>query len=188
MHIVQRGLNRRRCFASTSDRRVYLSALGAWSRKYDVHIHAYALMTNHVHLLATPWQENGASRMMQQLGRQYVQHFNKTYDRSGPLWDGRFRSSMIQSDRYLLACYRYIELNPVRAGVVLTPEEYPWSSYRVNALGEANGLLQPHCVWLGLGNSAATRRTKYARLFSLGYAPEVDEKIRVACRKNLPVR
>ena len=188
MHIVQRGVNRCRCFAHSKDRYVYLSALSTWSKKYAVHIHAYALMTNHVHVLATPWQEDGASHMMQQLGRQYVQYFNKAYDRSGTLWEGRFRSSIIQSDRYLLACYRYIELNPVRAGVVSSPEQYPWTSYRANALGEAHGLLQPHSLWLGLGSCPEARRTNYALLFSHGNTPEMDEKIRSACRRNMPVR
>jgi len=126
--------------------------------------------------------------MMQQLGRQYVQYFNKAYDRSGPLWGGRFRSSLIQNDRYLLACYRYIELNPVRAGIVSSPEEYPWTSYRANALGETNRLLRPHGLLLELGASPEARRTNYALLFSHRGAPEMDEKIRLACRKNMPVR
>jgi len=188
MHIVQRGVNQHRCFTRSTDRHAFLRALATSSKKYDVHVHAYALMTNHVHLLATPWQKDGASHMMQQLGRQYVQYFNKAYDRSGPLWDGRFRSSLIQNDRYLLACYRYIELNPVRAGIVSSPEEYPWTSYRANALGETNRLLQPHGLLLELGASPEARRTNYALLFSHRGAPEMDEKIRLACRKNMPVR
>jgi len=126
--------------------------------------------------------------MMQQLGRQYVQYFNRTHNRSGTLWEGRFRSSLIQSDRYLLACYQYIELNPVRAGIVSSPEQYPWTSYRANALGEANGLLRPHSLWLALGDTPEARQANYMRLYSHGNTPEMDEKIRIACRKNLPVK
>ena len=131
VHSVQRGVDRRPSFRQHKDFRSYLAALRETSAEYGVSVHAYVLMTNHVHILANPVRENSISAMMQQLGRKYVCYFNKEHGRTGGLWDGRFRSSVIRSDRYLFACYRYIALNPVRAGMVQSACEYSWSRYRL---------------------------------------------------------
>jgi putative transposase len=143
-HIVQRGNNRQVCFNGDEDMAAYANWLKEFSVKFQVDIHAWVFMTNHVHLLATPRIENGISKMMQSLGRQYVRYFNYTYKRSGTLWEGRFKSCVIQSADYLLKCYRYIELNPVRASMVNYPDEYRWSSYHANALGVESALCTPH--------------------------------------------
>jgi putative transposase len=179
-------VDRRDCFFEARDFRSYLAALDEMSRQYGVAVHAYVLMTNHVHLLITPSDESSASRMMQQLGRKYVTHFNKAHSRTGTLWEGRFRSSVIKTSRYLFACYRYVELNPVRAGMVKSPEQYEWSSYRSNACARRNEMLRPHCEYLLLGHDTVSRCEKYRRLF-VGTHADTDEEIRVACRKGLPL-
>jgi putative transposase len=185
-HLIQRGNNRRRCFSRFRDCRSYLAALNETSAEYEVNMHAYVLMPNHVHLLATPPSNHAISRMMQQLGRKYVSYFNKTHSRTGTLWEGRFRSSTITSVRYLFACYRYIEMNPVRAGLVASPEDFEWSSYRVNALGHTSGLITPHKLLATLGDSAEACQRTYRGLFS-GLHGNLDEDIRRACRKGLPL-
>jgi len=126
VHLIQRGNNRQACFVSDEDHGAYAGWLKEYSPKYKVEIHAWVMMTNHVHLLCTPRQEGGVSKMMQSLGRRYVQYFNFEYRRSGTLCKGRFKSCLIQEERYLLEVYRYIELNPVRAEMVTDPGEYPW--------------------------------------------------------------
>jgi putative transposase len=151
---------------------------------YGVAIHAYVLMTNHVHLLVTPEDELSTSRMMQQLGRKYVTYFNKVHERTGTLWEGRFRSSMIATVRYLFACYRYVELNPVRAGMVQSADQYKWSSYRTNALARRDDLVSPHAEYVALASDSAERCEKYRRLFA-GMHADTDEEIRVACRKGV---
>ena len=123
-HVIQRGNNREPCFYAEEDYRRYLDDLQECASKFDSRIHAYVLMTNHVHLLVTPMTEHGISQMMQALGRRYVYYVNKTYKRTGTLWEGRYKSSLIDSDRYLLTCMRYIELNPIRACMVIHPGEY----------------------------------------------------------------
>jgi putative transposase len=150
---------------------------------YSVAVHAYVLMTNHVHLLVAPGDEMSASQMMQQLGRKYVTYFNNAHSRSGTLWEGRFRSAMISTSRYLFACYRYIELNPVRAGMVQSPDQFQWSSYRTNAFACRNALITPHSEYVALGNDAQDRCAAYRRLF-LGTHADADEAIRTACRKG----
>ena len=135
-HIVQRGNNRDVCFYSEQDYQFYLECLKSACKRYRVAVHAYVLMTNHVHLLMQPEDEAGISRVMQSLGRRYVQYINHTYRRSGTLWEGRYKSSLINAEEYLLACYRYIELNPVRANMVSHPADYRWTSYRFNGQGE----------------------------------------------------
>lgn len=134
-HVIQRGNNRQACFNSDEDFAAYAYWLKEYADKYQVQIHAWVFMTNHVHLLVTPIKESAVSQMMQSLGRCYVRYYNKTYQRSGTLWEGRFKSCLIESSGYLLQCYRYIELNPVRALMVSDPSEYRWSSYRSNGLG-----------------------------------------------------
>jgi putative transposase len=129
-HITQRGNNRQACFYSNEDYRLYLDLLHEACRNHDCSLHAYVLMTNHVHLLMTPSTPEGVSMVIRDLGRDYVRTINKTYRRSGTLWEGRFKSSLVDKARYCLTCYRYIELNPVRAGMANHPADYPWSSFR----------------------------------------------------------
>lgn len=187
VHVVQRGVDRRACFQQNKDFRSYLAALRETADHYAVSIHAYVLMTNHVHILANPQGKESISQMMQQLGRKYVSYFNKEHGRSGTLWEGRFRSSTIRSERYLFACYRYIELNPVRAGLVRSACEYRWSSYRVNAMGLPDGLVRPSAIWLALGNTAAERSRRYQRIFE-DVAHDHDDRVRVAVRKGVELK
>ena len=136
-HIIQRGNNRQVIFASDDDMKAYVTWLRDYAEQFEVAIHAWVLMTNHVHLLCTPNSPSAISQMMQSVGRRYVQYFNRSYKRSGALWEGRFRSCLVQEETYLLKLYRYIELNPVRAGMVDDPADYSWSSYQGNGLGSA---------------------------------------------------
>jgi REP-associated tyrosine transposase len=174
-HIIQRGNNRQAIFFKGADYRRYLRHLLEARERYGCAIHAYVLMTNHVHLLLTPAETTSVSRIMQYVGRQYVPYINSKYGRSGTLWEGRFKASLVQSSQYLLACYRYVELNPVRAGMVRNAVEYAWSSYRCNALGEFNELVDPHAVYLGLGIARGKRQSSYRQLFS---DPIPEEQIR----------
>ena len=143
VHVVQRGNNRQAVFFDDSDYRAYLSWIREGCERYGCEIHAYVLMTNHVHLLATPQATNSISRMLQYVGRRYVPYINHTYGRTGTLWEGRFKASLIHAEGYLLTCYRYIELNPVRAQMVEAPELYRWSSFRANALGGFERVVRP---------------------------------------------
>ena len=183
-HIIQRGNNRSACFYTDGDYSLYLHHLKELSAKFGCAIHAYALMTNHVHLLLTPEKEDSVALLMKHLGQRYVQYVNRTYRRSGTLWEGRFRSCLTQAEDYVLACYRYIELNPVRAGMVRHPREYPWSSYRANAEGHSNALIQPHDIYKRLGRSAASRREAYRMLVEARLEDEVLDKIRAATNGN----
>jgi putative transposase len=163
-HVVQRGNDRQPCFFTEADYFRYLVDLRDAALRYEVAVHAYVLMTNHVHLLVTPTAVGGVSRLMQFLGRHYVPYVNATYRRTGTLWEGRYKSCLVGSGRYLLTCYRYIELNPIRAGMVECPGEYRWSSYRSNALGEADPLLSPHAQYTTLGATQEERLAAYQRL------------------------
>ena len=164
-HVIQRGNNREACFYDEADYKTYLSFLKDAACKYKVSIHAFVLMTNHVHLLATPGDKTGLSRMMQALGREYVQYFNHSYDRTGTLWEGRYKSTLVDSENYLLTVYRYIEMNPVRAEMVRHASEYPWSSYRYNALGREIKMITPHQEYLRLGSCCDSRQSAYRSLF-----------------------
>lgn len=166
IHVIQRGNNRQPIFGGDGDFRHYLRCLEEAAEKHGLTVHAYVLMTNHVHLLATPLQEASLPKTMQSVGRRYVQYFNYSYARTGTLWEGRYRATLIDSEAYLLTCMRYIELNPVRAAMVIHPADYPWSSHRVNALGEASDIIRPHGIFHGLGRSDDERRTVYRELFS----------------------
>ena len=163
-HIVQRGVNRTSCFCDDLDRAFYLNALLAASRVFHCQVHAYVLMSNHVHLLATANNSGGISAMMQSLGRRYVRRFNWRHARTGTLWEGRFKSSLIDSDTYLLACYNYIELNPVRAGICITPQDYRWSSVHANAFSRWDPLVHPHPLFQKLGTDENTRILAYQSL------------------------
>lgn len=180
LHIIQRGNNRCACFFADHDYGCYLQHLGELATRYACAIHAYVLMTNHVHLLLTPHRPDGASLMMKHLGQRYVQYVNRVYKRSGTLWEGRFRSSIVQAETHLLRCQRYIELNPVRAGVVGHPAEYRWSSFGANALRRRDSLLTPHQVFLELGADEASRRTAYRDLFESVLEASDLEQIRIA--------
>ena len=174
VHVYQRGNNHQVVFADESDFVAYLGWLIEYSKKYEVEVHAWCLMTNHIHLLCTPRQEGGISKMMQALGRQYVRYFNYQYKRSGTLWEGRYKSCLVQGDTYLLDLHRYIEMNPVTADMVKEPSEYPWSSYQVNALGKKSKLLTPHRLYLQLGKDDKERQNSYRDLFN---AYVVDTKL-----------
>jgi len=184
-HIIQRGNNHQICFSSEEDMKAYLGWLKEFSKKYSVEIHAWVLMTNHVHLLCTPQQEKAISQMMQSIGRMYVRYFNFTYGRSGTLWEGRFKSCLIQSERYLIELHRYIELNPVRAGMVEEPSEYSWSSYACNALGIKTTLQSPHSLYLAMGKSKKERLENYRVLFKTHIGSELLTEIRDSVNKGL---
>ena len=163
-HVIQRGNNRDACFFTEEDYHFYLGCLQDACKANHVDVHAYVLMTNHVHMLMTPDSTEGISRVMQSLGRRYVQHINLTYHRCGTLWESRHKASLVDAEYYLLACYRYIELNPVAAQIVDHPGAYPWSSYSTNAYGKTNELITPHPVFLQLGTSAKVRQENYREL------------------------
>jgi len=165
LHVIQRGIDRSPCFYADGDYRLYLSLLRELCDLYECPVHAYVLMTNHVHLLATPGVSDSMSLVMKHLGQRYVQYVNRRYARSGSLWEGRYRSSMVDTAEYFLLCQRYIELNPVRAGMVSRPADYPWSSYRANALGQQSDLLVPRAEDLALGEDDEVRRSEYRKLF-----------------------
>jgi putative transposase len=183
-HIIQRGNNRSACFYSEDDYLFYLRQLEELAEKFECAIHAYVLMTNHVHLLLTPERADSASLLMKHLGQRYVQHINRTYQRSGTLWEGRFRSCLIQTEAYVLACYRYIELNPVRAGMVDAPQDYRWSSYHANALGKTNSLIKTNEEYRKLAIAEPERLQVYAGLFGASLDEEVVGKIRSATNGN----
>ena len=149
-HIVQRGHNRAATFFADDDYHCYLHSLKDSATKYGCDIHAYALMTNHVHLLVSPNRADGITRLMQSLGRRYAQYVNRFYKRSGSVWEGRFKASVIDAEEYLITCYRYIELNPVTAGMVSDPADYRWTSYRWHGLGERNELITDHPLYQAL--------------------------------------
>lgn len=183
VHLIQRGNNRQICFFTERDYIVYLDKLRESSVEHGVAIHGFVLMSNHVHLLCTPSSTQSISRMMQGLGRYYVRYINSTYQRSGTLWEGRFKASIIHSEQYLLTVSRYIELNPVRAKMVYHPAEYPWSSYMHNALGKKIRLITPHPLYLSLGKNADERQHRYSALFDLLIPNLTLEEIRNAANK-----
>lgn len=170
LHVVQRGNNRNACFRDGSDDLTYLAHLRHLSRKYACQVHAFCLMTNHVHLLLTPGTADTCALLMRDLGRAYVPYFNRRHGRTGTLWEGRFRACLAESARYILACYRYIELNPVRAGMVSDPSAYPWSSHRTNTGAALDPLVTPHTEYLALAREALWRRAAYRGLFQQALA------------------
>ena len=185
MHVIQRGNNRSPCFFNAADYRIYLEQLEALSARFECLVHAYVLMTTHVHLLLTPLAVNSASMLMKHLGQRYVQHVNRSYLRTGTLWDGRFKSCLAQSENYVLTCYRYIELNPVRAAMVAHPAAYHWSSYGANAVGTRSSLVAMHEEYRRLGDSPAARQEAYRALFDSYIDPAVIAAIREATRGNV---
>lgn len=165
LHVIQRGNNRQAIFFTDDDYQLYRGWLGETAKTYGCSLHAYVLMTNHVHLLLTPRDKDSLPRMMQSLGRRYVRTINKLYGRSGTLWEGRYRAAPIDGDTYFFACCRYIELNPVRARMAKHPGDYPWSSYRAHALGEADQLVSESVQFQRLGRTAVERQKSYRALF-----------------------
>jgi putative transposase len=182
LHVVQRGLNRQPCFFGPIDYIAYLDFLRGSAARFGCQVHAYCLMTNHVHLLVTPDTHDACGRLMKQVGQCHVQRINHRLGRTGTLWEGRFYSSLVNTESYVLACYRYVELNPVRAGMVTTPNEYRWSSYRTNAGIGADDSLVPHPVYLALHSDSGARTALYRELCREGIAESVAEEIRKATR------
>ena len=187
LHIVQRGHNREPCFFSDDDCLSYLHWLGEALGESECALHAYVLMTNHVHLLLTPKQAERVPQLIISLGRRYVQYINRSYRRTGTLWDSRYKSSLIHAEEYLLKCQRYIELNPVRAAMVADPAHYRWSSYRTHALGQSDARLTPHALYLALGGTENLRQAVYRDLFRSELdGPAIDD-IRLALNQNQPL-
>lgn len=184
LHLIQRGNNRSECFFAVEDYRAYLHWLRRYAEGLDVRLHAYVLMTNHVHLLLTPERPEQASRLMQALGRRYVRYVNEKYGRSGTLWEGRYRACGVHAEDYLLTCMRYIELNPVRAGLAASPELYRWSSHRYNGLGIDDPLLAEHPLYTALGSDSAERRAAYRAQFGTGLDETTIDGIRAATNKG----
>ncbi len=170
-HVIQRGNNRQAIFSAPADHQMLLALLHESAQKFGVAVHAYVLMTNHFHLLATPETDEGLPLMMQAVGRRYVRYFNDVQGRSGTLWEGRYRSTLIQTDRYLLACMAYIDLNPVRAGIVRESKDYAWSSH-AHYIGQRNDkIVSPHSLFWTLGNTPFAREAAYAELVAAGVTP-----------------
>ena len=183
-HIVQRGNDRQPCFFSDADHHRYLGELREIVLREGCAVHAYVLMTNHVHLLMTPAASGQVARVMQALGRRYVRYINDRYRRTGTLWEGRYKACLVDRETYLLRCYRYIELNPVRAQMVADADDYPWSSFASNALGLSNPLIRPHPSYLALGTSLPERCQAYRALVLQGVAEEELDSIRLYLQRQ----
>jgi len=186
-HVVQRGINREPCFFAEEDYHCYLHWLQKSAADWHCAIHAYVLMTNHVHLLATADKPDGIAKLMQSIGRCYVQYINRSYRRTGSLWEGRFKSSLVQAEEYLLTCMRYIELNPVRADMVSDPAQYRWSSYRHNGLGQVDERITPHPLYLALGTDESNRLVEYRGLFRSELDEAALDNIRLALAQGQPL-
>ena len=184
LHAIQRGNNREAIFAAPEDYRRFLEFLHDGVQRYACAVHAYVLMTNHLHLLVTPARADSLSKLFQSVGRRYVQYFNFTYKRSGTLWEGRYRAAVIDAEPYLLTCMRYIELNPVRADMVEHPADYPYSSYLANARGKADPLIVPHSVYRRLAKSEEIRQAAYRQLFRAQLSHADLESIRETLHKG----
>jgi putative transposase len=187
VHIRQRGVDGVACFLEEVDRLVYLSALHDLLRKTRCALHSYCLMTNHTHLLVTPADEKGCSLFMRELGRRYVPYFNNRYGRTGTLWDGRFRSCLVESREYVLACYRYIERNPVRAGMVESPSAYPWSSFKANAGAADDARVSEHPEYAALAHDEPARRAAYLQFCLAEEEAGFVSAIREATNAGLPL-
>jgi putative transposase len=184
-HVIQRGNNRTACFASDKDMGVYAHCLWEAASRFGLMIHGWVFMTNHIHLLVTPETDDSLSKAMQFLGRRYVRYFNQTYERTGTLFEGRFKSCLVQQSDYFLVCLRYIELNPVRARMVEDPADYRWSSYSANAFGRPAKIWTPHPLYLGLGESDSERQARYRSLFESRIEGKLISDIRQAVNRGL---
>jgi len=184
VHVVQRGNNRSPCFFREPDYLVYLRLLGELASRCACSIHAYCLMTNHVHLFLTPHRAESCARLMKNVGQRFSQYINRRQGRTGTLWEGRFRSCLVADERYSLACYRYIELNPLRAGIVVRPDAYPWSSYGANACLRRDSLVIPHPAYLALADDPTRRAERYSELAAGGIDGRILDDIRHATRNS----
>ena len=183
LHVIQRGNNRGLIFKAPSDYDAFLFTLRHVLDRYEVRLHAYVLMNNHFHLMVTPESVCALPRAMQAIGRRYVRFFNDRYDRTGGLWEGRHKIAFVYDERYWLTCMRYVELNPVRAGLVSSPEQYGWSSYRAHAFGAQDSLISGHTVYTGLGGSPESRQQAWREICDSSIAPQQLEQIRASiCR------
>lgn len=178
VHVIHRGVNRTNCFLSDSDFHDYWRLLRAASISSHCAVHAYVFMTNHVHMLVTPAASDSLSDLMKSLAQVYAQRFNRKYARTGPLWEGRHKVHLVLDERYLLTCYRYIELNPVRAGMCKTAGDYVWSSYRCNAKGLPDDVVSPHALYAAWESDTKLRRMRYIELFE----EVIDDKALAAIR------
>ena len=183
-HVIQRGNDRRACFFTDVDYVRYLDELREITVREGCAVHAYVLMTNHVHLLMTPTEVGQVARVMQALGRRYVRFVNDRYHRTGTLWEGRYKACLVDSETYLLSCYRYIELNPVRAAMVLNAEHYPWSSFACNAMGKPDPLVRPHPAYARPGTYVAERCEAYRDVVMQAVAPEELDAIRLYLQRQ----
>lgn len=184
VHVVQRGNNRCDCFYSSEDKATFFKHMKQGAETFAVDVHAWVLMSNHFHLLVTPHADNSVSRFVQHIGRDYVRYFNRKYDRTGTLWEGRFDSCLIQTERYFLVCQKYIELNPVRAGIVRRPRDFHWSSYKTNAQGAKSSLARPHPAYLELGRTRSERLAAYRELFNEAIPADQIEQLREAPKRG----
>ncbi|HXA47583.1 MAG TPA: transposase, partial [Burkholderiaceae bacterium] len=183
-HIVQFGVDRQTIFRTPDDYPVFLTWLREAAKQYKVAIHAYVLMPNHLHILATPSDAEGLARMMQWAGRHYVPYFNRKYGRSGTLWQGRFKATVIDAASYLLTCSRYIELNPVRAGLVAHPADYPWSSYIHHIGAKPDSLITEHALYWALGNTPFERDIAYRQLSEQALTPKELQDLKDTANKG----
>jgi len=182
LHVVQRGHDRRDCFFGEGDYLAYLGYLRDFAGRFACSVHAYCLMTNHLHLFMTPHGPDACALVMKYTGQYYVNRINKRLKRTGTLWEGRFYSCLVASERYALACYRYVELNPVEAGMVQHPRDYRWSSCSKNVAGSTDDFLTPHPAYAALGSESVTRANAYAALFDQPLEESVIDEIRKATR------
>ena len=185
-HVIQRGNNRDATFFCEEDYQFYLECLYDAIKRYGVKVHAYVLMTNHVHLLMTPTAKESISLTMQSVGRRYVQYINKLYKRTGTLWESRHKASPVDAENYLMICHRYIEMNPVKAKMVYSPAEYRWSSYRCNAEGKFNRLVETHDVYGRLGKSVEERCERYSLLFKQQNDFNAEKRIKDSIEFSVP--
>ena len=187
LHVIQRGSNRQVCFFDAQDFRRYLDYLHSCLAIAPCELHAYVVMSNHVHLLLSAQDTTHPSALMKALNQRYTQYFNWRYGRSGSVLEGRYKSCLLQGERYLLICQRYIEINPVRAGMVALPAQYRWSSYRANAQGMSDELLSPHSVYLRLGHDAHKRQQAYQFLFQKDLPMHIVTQLRVALNAEFAI-
>ena len=187
VHIVQRGHNKKNVFFENEDYKAYLDWLQEGSEWYEVPIHAYALLPNEIHILASPSEKEAASRMMQYQGRRYVPYVNAAYGKTGTIWQGRYKASLIDPETYLLNCMIYIENLPVHEGLVKSAGAYKWSSYKANGQGKNNTLITPHSVYKGIGRGDKKRLEKYVALTKAGLADEVRTDIQDAWQTGTPL-
>jgi putative transposase len=184
LHIIQRGNNRNPCFFARADYQVYLAMLGESAAEHGCSVHAYALMPNHVHILASPAETSSPARMMKNVGERYVKYVNRRYNRFGTLWQGRYRSCLVDDEQYFLVCQRYIELNPVRAAMVSQPIDYDWSSFRANAYGVHDSIITPHIIYVRLGTVEMERQASYRALFQEAIPETLLDQVRHATNRN----